>query len=443
MTASAPRGLRRLPFVGHAPAFLRDKLGFLQRCARELGDVAELALGGRTVLLGHPGDVRHVLVSQQTRYGKSPRITGAGARRLLGSSVLTTEGAEHRAQRRLLQSLLGSRMVASLMRTVPRRTSELLAEWRDGDTVDLGEAMHRLVRRCTLEMIFGEHLTQACPEIEAIVETRRTYVDGALSSPLPRLEAWPTPRRHLFLRSRARLTAIVAEAIERGPERRGEDEGLLELLATAMRESAASPAAEEIAEQLAAVAVAGYETPRHLLAWTGDQLARHLALQERVQRELDELLAGVRQPGDLERLAFTSCVVSETLRLYPPTWLIVRVAVENDVLPSGAAIGAGTKVYVSPYVLHRDPRWFADPERFEPERFAAGKTRPAAYLPFGAGPRQCLGETLARTEAVLVLAAILSGWRLEPSSDRPVRPAARIALEPATAIRVRVRRRPG
>lgn len=116
---------------------------------------------------------------------------------------------------------------------------------------------------------------------------------------------------------------------------------------------------------------------------------------------------------------------------------------DDDLLPTGVAVAAGTKVYLSsPYVLHRDPRWFAEPERFDPDRFGARSARPAAYIPFGAGGRQCLGEALARAEAVLVLAALLSQWILEPVGDAPARPIARVALEPDAAVRVRVRRAP-
>jgi len=444
MTACRPA---RLPWFGHAPAFLRDRLGFLQRSARALGDVARLEIGGPTVLLAHPDDARHVLGRREGPYRKSPRLTSAAARALLGESVLTSEGPEHLEQRRLLQPLLGGRGLAERLRPVAARAEEMQTRWRDGEVVDLGAALHRLTRRCALEMLFGEPLVRAHPELEAIVEQRRTYVDRVLASPVPGLDAWPTPARRRFRRGRARLAAIVAEELRRPPTSAIQHSSgaatVRERLAACWHEAnrsltVAAPlfcsAAASLADQLAAVAVAAYETPRHLLAWSLDLLARHPDVQAHLRRE-----AEAAATFDPDRLPYAARVVSEVLRLYPPTWLIVRLAAGDDLLPSGAALRAGTKVYVSPWVLQRDPRWFPEPERFDPERFA-GSMRPSAYLPFGLGPRQCIGEGLARAEAVAVLAAILSRWELEPVGAPP-RPRPRVALEPAGPVRVRVVRR--
>jgi cytochrome P450 len=193
------------------------------------------------------------------------------------------------------------------------------------------------------------------------------------------------------------------------------------------------------------LSVAGYETTGEWLAWTLFLLARHPEALARLQSEVDRVLGDrAAVAADQSELGYTESVLAESLRLYPPTWIFVRVACDDDVLPSGAAVRAGTKVYLCQWVVHRLARHFPDPARFDPERFTpeARAARPAqAYFPFGAGPRTCIGESLAQMEAVLALATIARSWCFELVAGQKIVPHPGVTLRPRDGIRVKVRRR--
>lgn len=408
------------PLVGHLPWFLRDKLGFLRDCAGRYGDVVGLHLGGPTLLVTHPADIRHVLVGNADNYGKSPRVIGPTARQFLGNNIFTSEGSDHQKWRRLLQSTLRGHMLEQAKPAIQGHAESAVSRWLASRTIDATREMRQLALRCALSILIGDEILLGFPEVTALVESRRRYVDAVFSSLLPAAHRWPTPKNLAQMCSHPRLIKIL-EAAAQAASRSVEPSVLSRLVGNA------GVAKEEIVQQMLALSVAAYEGTTELLSWT-------LYVMASDPRQQDEW-QGQGDPEHVQR------VLSEVLRLYPPTWLFVRVARRDDTLPSGFSAPAGTKIYLSPFVTQRDGRFFAEPERFDPSRFSPteASARPAfSYFPFGAGNRSCIGEALVRQEATIILSSLLSRARLRLVSAETVGMRPGITLSPSE-VRVSLR----
>jgi cytochrome P450 len=412
------------PLVGHAPGFLRDRLGTLERAARSGGGgPVRLRLGRDVLLLVDPEDVRHCLVTNARNYVKGEKLASARGRRLQGDTLLTASGERHRSLRLALQPLFrddASERRAPLFATA---LEEATSSWQPG-VVDVREATMHAARLSIQRALFG-HLPDE-GAIDADIRERRRFLQRFFASPLPHAERLPTVATPRYRRSRRRLArrvdAVVAERSAERSTANAAPDLVGEMLAAGLER-------EEVAAHALMLTVPGHETVGDALAWTLDLLARAPDAQEAARRH--------RAAGDREPLGRA---VDESLRLYPPTWLFVRIAVDRDRLPSGAAVRAGGALYISPWILHQDRRWWPDPERFAPERFLREhrSSRPRhAYLPFGAGPRVCIGDRLARVELITALDAILSRWSLEPAGQTP-RPRAGLTLEPSGPVLVRL-----
>lgn len=429
------------PFTD-VPAFLHDRLAFLERAAATRGDVAELRLGAPTYLLNDPADIRHVLVGNHAAYVKTDRLTSAAGRRIAGDGVLTSAGERHRRLRRLLQRLFHAARVSAFADGIVRLAARQAATWPVGDHVDMAREMEELARRVVLEALFGELPDADAVRLGAAVEARRRYIEFWFLSLLPARDRLPTRVRRRYRRAMAVLDDAVYAAI--AARRRGGagSADLIAQLVAARDEEGAALTDREIRDEALTLAITGHETLGDALTWTWYLLAQHPDVERRLLAELGSVLAG-RAPtaDDVPRLEYTHTVLAESLRLYPPTWIFVRNALEDDVLPSGAAISRGTKLYLCQYVTHRDARYFPDPQRFDPERFgpAVRRTRPKlAYFPFGSGPRVCLGETFARMEALLVLATLAPRFRLALAPGQTVVPEPGITLRPRSGLRLLV-----
>lgn len=437
--------MRSLGSFTDVPAFLHDRLAFLARAAATRGDVAELRLGTPTCLLNDPADIRHVLVGNHAAYAKTDRLTSVAGRRIAGDGVLTSAGERHRRLRRVLQRLFHPGRVSAFADGIVRLAARRAAAWPVGGRVDMAREMEELARRVMLEALFGELPDADAVRLGAAVEARRRYIEFWFLSLLPARDRLPTRVRRRYRRAMAVLDDAVYAAI--AARRRGGagSEDLIAQLVGARDEDGAALTDREVRDEVLTLAITGHETLGEALTWTWYLLAQHPGVEQKLLDELGSVLDG-RAPaaGDLPRLEYTHTVLAESLRLYPPTWIFVRNAVEDDVLPTGAAVSRGTKLYLCPYVTHRDARFFPDPQRFDPERFgpSARRARPKlAYFPFGSGPRVCLGETFARMEALLVLAAIAPRFRLAVAPGQTVVPEPRITLRPRHGLRMLVARR--
>jgi cytochrome P450 len=425
MPASAPGGY---PIVGHLPPYLHDRLSFLLRCDDGSGRAVRLRLGRVAYLLTDAADVEHVLLRNVRNYTKTPRLTAPRGRRLLGHGLLTSTGAEHLERRRLLQPLFSRRRVGGFGEIVTEVADEIAAGWDDGLLVDVVAEMTTLSRRVIVRALLGRRSDEN--ELERALEERQRYIEYRFRSLFPLPELAPRPvvaghRRAVRQIDRALRSAIATRRVDKGAF----DDLLAHLVDTGLSD-------DDVRDEALVLLVTGYETVAVALAWTWYLLALHPEAEARVQREADGF--------DLHSLPYTEAVLSEAVRLYPPTWIFVRVALGADRLPSGLEIPSGAKLYLSQYVVHRSPRYFADPDRFDPGRFAADErpSRPEfAYFPFGGGVRLCIGKPFALLEGVLTLATIARRFRLALETDRRVRADPGVTLRPRGPLRMRVHAR--
>ena len=425
--------MRALPALGHLPWFWRDTAGFLLRLAREQGDVAVFRLGRQQAfLLSHPEHVRRVLVDDAALFRKGRLMRRA--RRLLGDGLLTSEGDLHRTQRRRIQPAFCREQVERYGDIVAELADQVTEHWRDGRVVDVGAAMDRLTLSVIARTMLGADLHRGAVPLGAdlrVVARRAPFFAAPLAHRIER--AGLPPFRAAGLAA-DRIERAVLGWVHNGFGHSGRD--LLSLL---------RPMAPGLArDEAMTIFLAGHDTTAAALTWTWHLLAVHPQVPRRLERELDEVLgARAPAPADLPALVLTRGVLDETLRLYPPVGRIGRRPVADYVI-DGCRIPAGAPVFLSPYVTGRDPRWWPDPERFDPYRWtseaAAGRPRHAAF-PFGAGPRSCIGGHMARSVGALAIAAIARCWRMHSLPGPAPRPRGILTLKPSRPLRLRLERR--
>ncbi|HEX8291489.1 MAG TPA: cytochrome P450 [Pyrinomonadaceae bacterium] len=420
--------------VGQVVQFRRDPLALLTRLAREYGDVARFQAATQTVyLLSHPDHVRDVLVTHHARFKKGRALQRA--KRLLGEGLLTSEGDFWRRQRRLAQPAFHRQRVSGYAGTMVEYAEQTSARWRDGETFDVSAEMMRLTLAVVGKTLFDADVESDADEVGAAL-TEVMNLFGYLMLPFAELlEKLPLPPRRRFDRARARLDAVIYRIIEEH-RRGGRDRGdLLSTLLHAVDEEGdrTGMTDEQLRDEAMTIFLAGHETTANALAWTWHLLSQNREAEAKLHEELDEVLTGRPLTAeDYPRLRYTEMVVAESMRLYPPAWAVGRLALE-DHEAGGYLIPRGSLVLVSQYVMHRDPRFWEDPGRFDPERFTpeAKAARPQfSYFPFGGGQRRCVGEGFAWMEAVLILATLARRWRLRPAHGGEVRTEPLITLRP-------------
>jgi cytochrome P450 len=413
-----------------APAYLRDRLGFLEQAAASANGLpARVWLGTTVYLLTDPEDIEHVLLRNHVAYGKTRRLTGPRGRRLLGKGMQTSVGEEHIRKRRAFASAFTRKSAPSFEPAVRRSVAETLERWRPGVEVDLADEGMRLTRRTILRVLFGVDAPEV-DELDEPVATRQRFLDYSIVSLSPRPELMP--RRMVIGHHRAarQIDRAIAAAIV--ARRLAPRDDLISLLCAAQHVDGSPVSDTEVRDEALVVTVTGHETSGAALAWTLYLLALHPDAE-------DDALAQVEGPVEENRAL--ERVLLESLRLYPPTWIFVRVALADDVLPSGLTVRAGQKLYLSQWVTHRDPRLFAEPTRFDPSRFDDAGWPDAAYFPFGGGPRLCIGKHIALFELALAVNGLLRSRRLELVDAQQVVPQPGLVLAPRYGIRAVVRDR--
>jgi cytochrome P450 len=380
------------PLIGHVPAFRRRRLALLTRCATSPGPAVWLRIGGPAMLLKRPEDIRHVFTIGAAAYEKSPRAIGGRARRVIGDTVFTADGDTHRPRRRRVQPAFRYDALERLAKPLAHRVAGELEGWSAGDTIDPAAEAERIAVAAMPLTVFGVSEEPAAGAIAAGVRVRRAAMNRALHALLPVPARMPVAIRPARRRALAELDRRVLSLAAERRARAGTD--LISGLAARMDDDLA------VRDEALGIAVTAYETVALTVASAWGLLARN-----------PEWWAAVRDD------AAAPAVVAETLRLHPPTSLIARVARRDDTLPSGVRVPRGSKVLLSPYVVQRDPGLWPDPDRFDPSRFSAGDpggARSYSYFPFGAGPRGCVGQGLARLEVAIVLSETAARFELAP-----------------------------
>jgi cytochrome P450 len=448
MAATITTEARRSPkghwLTGHIGAFRRDRLGFITDCARNYGDMVDLRLGPMRIrMLNHPDLIEEVLVTKSRQFIKHGPLRQA--RDSLGNGLLTSEGDFWRRQRKLAQPAFHRDRIAGYAAIMVTATERMLEGWADGQVRDVQDDMMRVTLEIVAQCLFGADVSGDAADASVAMDT----LIAGFTRRVDRLIKWPmfvpTPSNLQFRRAMGRLDRIVFRMIA---DRRasGEDRGdLLSILLHARdEEDGRRMTVRQLRDEAMTLFMAGHETTANTLAWTWMLLAQNPEAEARLPAELDAVLGG-RAPtfADVPRLVYADQVITESLRVYPTAWILGREAVEPCTI-GGEPVPAGLTMWMSQWVLHRDPRFFDDPESFRPERWADGLARRIpryAYFPFGGGPRICIGNTFAQMEAVLLLATIARRYRVALAPGAVIRPTPTMTLRPHGGIRVVLTRR--
>jgi cytochrome P450 len=424
--------------TGRRRAFLDDPTDFLRELQREYGDIVYFRVGLRdNYLLSHPDDVRDVLVTNQPRFHKGPAL-GDGLK-LIGENLFTLEGDTHRRHRKLIQPAFHRQPLIGFADVMVEESMAVAASFREGEPREIADDMAHLTLGVVTRSLFG---TEMSTETRARVTD---YVRVMHSGWFGRSNVRRTTVGNEAFREKLRATdSIVVEMIRERREHPGDRHDLLSILMEAQDEDGSTFSDREVRDEIAGLIAAGHETTLNALTWAWYLLSQNPDAEARMHREIDEVL-GDRLPDadDVRALPYVEMVFSETLRLVPPIWAIDRTVV-SDHHVGGFVIPEGSVVYTSPAVVHRDPRWFPDPDRFEPERWTSElrRSRPRfSYFPFGAGHRVCIGEAFASMEASIILATIGRRWRLRLEPGHPVETEALMTLRPKHGMRMIPERR--
>lgn len=419
-------------------AMRRDPLSFFTRLAREQGDIAHFRLGDNAndlFLLNHPDYIREALVTQDRNFTKWFAVDRI--KEVLGQGLFVSEGDLHTRQRRLAQPAFHRERIDSYAEQMTSLAILLRDRWQGGAVLDVCREMNWLAMMIVATTLFG-----------ANVESEAEEIRSSLSEILDQFERslLPAADRGDFENALARLDGVIYRIIKQRRAGQVDRGDLLSMLLLAEDEEAGGEkmSDQQVRDEAKTIFLAGHETSANAMAWSWYLLSQHPEVEAQFHGELDHVLGGRRAIlRDVPRLGLTARIFAEALRLYPPVWAIGRRAI-RDCRIGDCQIGRGSVVILSQYVTQRDPRWFPDPETFDPQRWTAearaGRPR-FSYFPFSAGSRACLGEAFAGMEGVLCLSTLAQKWRLVLLPEHPVALQPQLTLRARNGIKMRVQSR--
>jgi cytochrome P450 len=437
------RAPRALPLLGHAVPLLRDPLRFL-RALPDYGDLVEVRVGPAKVLVVCDPDLTNRVLRNDRVFDKGGFLYKR-IREVIGTGLAASLHDAHRRQRRLIQPAFHRSRLSGYGRVMTEQTAAVIESWRGGQIIEAVTEMVALNARIDIVTMFSSTLPPV--EIDQTVDDLGVVFAGMYwRAFMPRmLERLPLPRNRRYDRAFSRLRHTIRRIID---EHRatGVDRGdLLSTLLAAHDEATASTLSDvEVADQVMVFFMAGVETAAITLAWALFMVATHPDIERQLHKEVDVVLAG--DPATLEhlpKLAVTGRIIKETLRCYSPVWMLTRAATADAEL-AGHPIAAGTNIAYSHYIIHHRADLYPDPDRFDPDRWLdenAERIPRTAFIPFGAGPRGCIGEDIGIAKATIALATISSRWRLEPVPGQRVRPVPSIIMKP-DGLRLRLAPKP-
>lgn len=435
-----PPGPHRLFPATNLFLFRRDPIKFLMGLARQHGDLVYFKLGPQPVfLVNHPDYLRDVFITHNKQFMKGEGLQRA--KRLIGEGLLTSEGEFHTRQRRLAQPAFHRQRIAGYAETMVDYAARMRDGWRSGETRETSRDMMRLTLAIAGKTLFDADVESEADEIGDAL-TKAMALFNRLTLPFAGFfEKLPLPAVRRFREARDRLDATIYRIID-DRRRSGEDHGdLLSMLIEARDEEGdgAGMTDHQLRDEAMTILLAGHETTANALTWTWYLLSQHPDVEAKFHAEVDEVLNG-RLPSaeDYSSLRYTEMIFAESMRLYPPAWIIGRRAL-SDYQINSYYIPARSILLLSPYLMHHSDKYFPDPFKFDPERWTpeAKESRPKfSYFPFGGGPRLCIGESFAWMEGVLVLATVAQKWKMRLLPGHPVAVKPMVTLRPKDGMKM-------
>jgi cytochrome P450 len=443
-----PPGPKPKGVIGNLPMADPNALARFTEWAHQYGDIFHYRVFHRHVyFINHPDLIKEVLITQAPNFIKGDAVRAN--RRIFGNGLLANEGASWLRQRRLIQPAFHRSHIEAYAGIMVRYTERMLAGWHDGDARDIHQDMMRLTLEIVSMALFSVEIAPEKDRVAlALDDLMELSIGLRVLLPAP-FRRFPTRKNRRYEAANRQLDEVVYSLIRErqanpGFASRHGFEDLLGLLLQARYEDGAPMPDEQLRDEVMTLLLAGHETTAVSLSWLWMLLSEYPEAEQTLHAELDTVLQG-RSPTmqDLARLPYTDCVVKEALRLYPPAWATVRTATKDCEI-AGYRVPAGCPVLMSQWIMHRDARYYDQPNSFLPERWLGERCRTAprfAYFPFGGGPRMCIGASFAQTEAALVLATIAQQYRMRVTATQPIEPVPSITLRPRHGVPVSLMRR--
>ncbi|MFI5129755.1 MAG: cytochrome P450 [Chitinophagales bacterium] len=444
-TSKLPPGPQtRLP-LGHLFSFRRDSIGFLKKIANEYGDIVHFKMGPiRIVLLNHPDFIKEVLTTQHHNFIKGRPLEMA--KQLLGEGLLTSEGEFHKRQSRIIQPAFHRNMLESYVPAMTRCVAQMMNKWEDGMKVDMKDEMTKISTAIAGMTLFNADIEQEAPEIIQALDTA-TSLFGRISLPFSEwLLKVPVPGTLKFYRAKKRLDEIIHRMINERRRNKMDNGDLISLLLRSQngKVDGGGMSDQQIRDEAITLFLTAFDTTSTALTWTWYLLSQNPEAELELHEELDRVLNGrlptVEDPGQLK---YTRMVFGESMRIYPPSYVIPRQALEDFTIDK-YIVPRGTIILMSPYLIHHDSRFYTDPEKFNPyawEKHSHGQNSKYEYFPFSRGPRSCIGEPFAWIQGIVVLASIAQFWRIKLVPGHPVELLPLINLRPKHGMMMTLHRR--
>jgi cytochrome P450 len=439
-----PPGPKPHFLIGNMPLASRDPLAIFEQWAREFGDIFYYrAIWIHVYFLNHPDLIESVLVRHYQNFLKDHVIRKS--RWFFGDGLLTNEGESWLRQRRLAQPAFHRERIAAYARIMTDYAEQMLSSWRDGERRDVHQEMMQLTLKIVVRALFNVESQEIGQISNAMNVLMRNSVGIRLLLP-PAARFLPTPAMIEFRRSIHQLDETVYRIIAERGKNETDTGDLLSMLMQARDEDGSRMSDKQLRDEVMTFLLAGHETTALALSWSWHLLTQNPEAERKLHEELDRVLAG-RTPefSDLRNLSYSEGVIKESMRLYPPAWSLARTVVKDFEI-AGYSIPAGANVVMSTWIMHRDPRYFADPYKFDPDRWLHERSHKLprfAYFPFGGGPRQCIGNSFAMMEATLLLATIAQKFQFRAADGHQVVPVPSFTLRPKYGLRMVLASRTG